>query len=209
MKRSRLVLLVLASASCQATSQATLQVAMAGGAGACSDFTDLKCVNFVRFTLVNGDGTSTQCIRLAQHLSSLCDVKNLGQNQELFRIGAGDEVTLSLEGVHAFPESTCDQTSACEWRRIFTGTTGKVRGSDIASQPTFTLLMSMTAPCGPSETFSDKRSPSDTCDETCGRIPAASVASCDGVLGGCLCRSLPPDAGAPDGGLTDGGPPDV
>ncbi len=188
-----LALLAFAAAGCHSP-QADLNIMLAGDGGTCASpdagvddagapLSDLHCVNFLQFRVDDGTSFSTYCIKLEKRLETLCDLANVADGRELFKLDPSAGVTISVQGLRVFPATSCDIDAVCPAREIFSGDTGAVRVKDLAGKPV-DLPVAMTEPCGAPEVYFPKSS-DESCDSICG---TAAKAVCD-LSSGCLCRN--------------------
>ena len=109
--------------------------------------TSLKCVNYLEFT--GGDGRfSSQCTRVEVALDDLCDLAKVAEGQELFKLSPETPLPITIEGMRVFPATSCNSSSDCPPRRIFSGTT--VRNGQIGDYAGQVLEMPVKViePCG-------------------------------------------------------------
>jgi hypothetical protein len=201
--RRALLVLALLGAGCSRP-QVSLALRFAiddGGAGECLPADDLACVNFVRFQLsAIGKDLFSRCIRVEERFATLCDLERLANGGELFRGDPDDVVSIAVEGLRMFPATSCEQTTDCRPRRIFTGGTGVVRLGDVAGG-SVPLVIDNYLGCGPREEFR-ARLPGQSCDLVCDTA-RGNIVSCV-VEDGCVCAVVSPslDGGAgPDAGV--------
>jgi hypothetical protein len=191
------------------------------GDGGCAAQTRVGCVNYLRFTVHDQTGFNTHCVTVpqGQALTSLCDVADLAQGQELFKLSPDTLLSVKLEGMRVFPATSCEPQESCDPRYIFSGTSQSVRLGDIAGG-TLEIPLEMVLPCQSEDFFflapgtrggtcltgnactGDLSCVSGVCvgDDTApdgGTLPtpceslcgSASLVVCDGIQGGCLCAS--------------------
>ena len=202
MRRALLALALLAAGCSRPQVRLTLGFALGdAGVGECLPANDLACVNYIRFQLSSED-LFTRCVRVDQRLGTLCDLEQLANGSELFRGSPDDVVSIAIEGLRVFPATSCEQTSECRPRTIFSGGTGPVKLGDAAGG-SVPLTITKYTPCGPREEFR-QRAPGQSCDVVCdtdrGNVPICELED------GCLCAvvSVVVDAGViPDGGGAD------
>lgn len=183
--------LLVASLCACAPSRAELSVTFpAADGGLCEAQTDLRCVNFLRFTVHDSDGFTSRCIKVDQKLANLCEVSKLAEGQELFKLKPDSQMSIKIEGLRAFPAISCDSQNGCGPRIIFSGQSRSVRIGDVAGG-SLEIPVEMDKGCGPPESFFFISQ--GTCPQLCG---SQELVACDfstpvdgGVSGGCLCKS--------------------
>ena len=175
-----MAVLALLACGCR-SSEAALEIGFGDDAGTCAEVTDLSCVNFLRFSVDDGEGFSTHCVRVTQGLASLCELASLADGRELFRLEPDREVEIKVEGLRVFPATSCE-ADGCQRRILFKGQTAKVRIGELAGQ-SIPLVVSMQEPCGAKEQFFPLRQ-GQTCAEICG----VDLLIC-GIEDGCLCKA--------------------
>jgi hypothetical protein len=155
----RLVLL-LAALGAAACARPKVQMTTAfdlrtdGGAPlACSDYTDLGCVNFIKFQIKEeGDLTpSTECIQVDKRLDTLCDVTQLQHGTEIFRYDKDARVQIKMWGLRVFPATSCEIIPECPAKGVFEGETDYVRASDLHGQ--LPILITKAEDCGRKEVY--------------------------------------------------------
>ncbi|MGC4122652.1 MAG: hypothetical protein QM765_50395 [Myxococcales bacterium] len=180
---TRLLLVAVASlsiAGCRST-VAPIELDVGGDAGTCAKYTDLRCVNYLRFSVRKNGEFTTQCVKVSEVLESLCDLPRLADGRVLFTVDPGDEVQFELTGMRAFPATSCE-SSECQPRVIFSGHTQTFRAGDSAGQP-ISMGISVEHECGGKEQFFPFTGIGKTCDEVCGGTPVCSFSD------GCLCKA--------------------
>lgn len=155
-----------------------------GGVAACSEFADLRCVNFLAFDLLDVQSGEIlgHCVRVTAPLDDLCEVAELATGAEVFRVDPDEEVRLSVRGLRVYPATSCQTLAGCPARELFTGQSGAVRLGDLPDGR-LELPLDSAAACGPREEFYP-RPEGRTCDQICG---GTDRVVCDGLAGGCLC----------------------
>jgi hypothetical protein len=171
----------LAGGGCQSR-QTALTVTFPDGG--CETVTDLGCVNYLLFTVNDSTGFSSHCVKVDKRLDNLCDVAALADGHQLFQLSPDTRLPIGLTGMRVFPATGCD-LQACAPRIIFSGETMSGRLGDYVGRD-IPLPLAVRQSCGPSEEFFFLP-PGTTCAQLCG---SASQVVCDGIQGGCLCRSL-------------------
>jgi hypothetical protein len=165
--------------------QTQLRVTFPGDpdAGACEAQTSLRCVNYLQFTAGNGSEFFSHCLKVDVTLGDLCDVAKLAEGQELFKLPPDTPLPITLQGLRVYPATSCN-SATCAPRLIFSGSTaGTGRIGDHAGA-VLDLPVTIDQPCGLPEEFFFLP-PGSTCAEVC-----RGEVVCDGVQGGCLCKSL-------------------
>lgn len=172
---------ILLAGGCR-SSEASLEIGFGDDAGTCAQVTDLSCVNFLRFSVDDGSGFTTQCVKVTEQLTSLCDVAELGSGQELFRIDPDKQVQFKVEGLRVYPATSCE-AEGCQRRILFTGVTQTFRMGDRAGQ-SIPLVVTVNEPCGGREEYFPLPG-GMTCDDICGH--GSTVCQ---IEDGCLCKAL-------------------
>lgn len=157
------------------------------GAGGCQAQTDLKCVNYFQFSAGNDDGFRSGCTPIQFALGNLCDLVQLAEGQELFKLPPETMLPIRVAGVRVFPAISCN-AGTCPAKTIFSGATLE-SGAPIGNYAGQVLEIPVTVnmPCGTPEQFFLLPEGS-TCTEVCHR---PDLLVCDNVAGGCLCKELP------------------
>jgi hypothetical protein len=169
-------------------------------AGACANQTNVACANFIEFSAGDATGFRSQCTRIEVRLSTLCDVAQLAEGQELFKLSPETELPLMLEGKRVFPATSCN-SGDCPAKTIFSGQTAETGPIGNYAGQVLEIPVTVLHPCGGPESFFFLP-PGSTCEQLCG----AGQVACDGVQGGCLCKGLPSAADIASGqGGIDGG----
>jgi hypothetical protein len=217
--RALLVSAVLVAAGCRVPTVA-LDLRVEGDAGACEQYADVACVNFLDFVVARSGGeVVTHCVTVPHRMTNLCDLQSLATGGELFRLDQDDVVDITVRGMRVFPATSCEplDPGVCPEFNVFRGTADKVTLAASAGGRV-SLAVHLVNPCG--ETTSEKwwpRSDGLSCDVTC-RTNGFSKVVCDGILEGCLCTApldagvpgVPRDAGFPTpGGAWSTGAPDA
>jgi len=174
-----------------------------GGAGGCQAQTDLKCVNYFQFSAGNDDGFRSGCAPIEVVLGNLCDLVQLAEGQELFKLPPETLLPIRVAGVRVFPDTSCN-AGDCSARTIFSGETVErdVPIADYAGQ-ILEIPVTVKMPCGTPEQFFLLPEGS-TCAQVC---HSPDLLVCDNVAGGCLCKELPSpsDIAAQQAARMDGG----
>jgi hypothetical protein len=173
-----------------------------GGAGGCQAQTDLKCVNYFQFSAGNDDSFRSGCAPIDVVLGNLCDLVQLAEGQELFKLPPETLLPIRVAGVRVFPDTSCN-AGDCSARTIFSGETVE-RDVPIANYAGQILDIAVTVKmsCGTPEEFYLLPEGS-TCVQVC---HSPDLLVCDNVAGGCLCKKLPTPAevAARQGGIDSG-----
>ena len=175
-----------------------------GGAGGCQAQTDLKCVNYFQFSAGNDEGFRSGCTPMQFALGNLCDLVQLAEGQELFKLPPETMLPIKVAGVRAFPADSCI-AGTCSSRTIFSGATVESGVSiETYAGRILEIPLTLNMPCGTPEEFYLLPQGS-TCTEVC-HLPDLLV--CDNVAGGCLCKHLPTadEVASGQGVPGDGGP---
>ena len=106
----------------------------AGGAGGCQAQTDLKCVNYLQFSAGNDDGFRSGCAPIDVVLGNLCDLVQLAEGQELFKLPPETMLPIRVAGIRVFPAISCN-AGTCAAKTIFSGATARERRPDRRTTP--------------------------------------------------------------------------
>lgn len=164
------------------SSVAPIEIDVGGDAGTCAQFTDLKCVNYLKFSVNVDRQFTSECIKLEQNLTSLCDLPALANGQALFTFQPDQEVVLDVVGMRVFPPESCEESAQCPARRIFSGRTEKFRVGELAGK-SIPLHVEVEHDCGAPESSFPFFGGMRTCDEVCG----TGLVVCS-FSDGCLCK---------------------
>lgn len=178
-------ILAVALGGCR-SSVAPIEIDVGGDAGTCAQYTDLRCVNYLRFSVKADNEFTTQCVKLkpGEVLESLCDVPKLADGRALFTMGPDEKVVIDVVGMRVYPPDTCESGTECPARRIFFGRTEEFRLGDVAGR-SIPLPIAVEQECGPREE-SFKTTPSrPTCEDVC----TNGKPVCTFSDGWCLCNA--------------------
>jgi hypothetical protein len=175
------VALLLAGASACRNQETPLNIVIPViDGGACSVHTDVACVNYLEFKVTTATAATSHCVELGQALDNLCDVGNLPDGRELFKLPPETQLPITVEGKRVFPAKSCGKNQ-CD-KVIFRGTTAEGRLGDYVGRP-LELAVTMVGSCGESEEY--YALDGGTCAQVCG---GESNVVCDQVSMGCLCK---------------------
>ena len=167
------------------SSEAAIEIGFGDDAGTCAGITDLSCVNYLQFSIDDGTGFTTQCVKVTQVLTSLCDVASLADGRELFRVDPDREVKIKVEGLRVYPATSCNVNAEnpCQRRLMFSGETPRVRIGDLAGQ-SIPLVVTVSELCRGQEQFFPLGS-GETCEMVCGGEKVVCA-----IQDGCLCKTF-------------------
>ena len=119
----------------------------------CQAQTNLKCVNYFQFSAGNDDGFRSGCTPIDVVLGNLCDLVQLAEGQELFKLPPETMLPIRVAGVRVFPAISCN-AGTCPAKTIFSGATVE-SGAPIGNYAGQVLEIPVTVnmPCGEPEQF--------------------------------------------------------